>query len=318
MTLPVMQAWTPEMKRRYGREIVTFHHTLADSGLFTDAALARLLDAHPREHLDINTMAAPPPPGERWIAGDARGVSGADLVEAAHRGRIWMNARRAMLLHPDYRALFEAATAQFARQTGVRIFNAMGGILISAPKMGTFFHNDATETMLWHVRGVKRMHLFPATEAYLPEVHYEGHLLKENLSDLPYRPEMEAGATVTTLRPGDGLTWPLHWPHHVQNEDSFNVSVSIEYSTVSSAVTNGTYVTNGLVRRWTGWNTSTRRTPPALRPLLFAASRVLKRFAKPVDAPRAYPRAFDVSLDAPYCVQWRPGAGPAERVDAAA
>ena len=116
---------------------------------------------------------------------------------------------------------------------------------------------------------------------------------------------LEEGATVVTLAPGDGVTWPLHWPHHVRNADSFNVSVSIEYSTLESVLTNGTYVTNGLIRRWTGWNVSTRRTPAALRPLYFAASRLLRRFGPKADAPRAYPRRFDVNLAAPHCVQWR-------------
>jgi len=47
LDMQILDKWTPQEKRAYGSEIQTFSHKLADSGLFTDGALADLLNRHP-------------------------------------------------------------------------------------------------------------------------------------------------------------------------------------------------------------------------------------------------------------------------------
>ena len=68
--MTLLTPWTPSQKTAYRDGIVTFTHDLAGTGLFEDASLARLIDAHPRDMLDVCTMRRDPPPGEPWIAGD--------------------------------------------------------------------------------------------------------------------------------------------------------------------------------------------------------------------------------------------------------
>ena len=301
---------------RIGREIVRFNNRLAETGLFEDEALARLLDAHPRASLDICTMASPPRPDRRWVAGEANAMSGADLVEAVKRGRLWLNLRRAMNTHPDYRVVFDRLMAEFAQATGARVLDASGGILISAPNLGIFYPCDSTDTMLWHVRGEKTILVYPVEEAFIPEQAYEGVILKENLSDLPYRPELEAGATAVRLLPGDSVSWPLHGPHRVLNGDSFNVSVTIEFKTPQSTLTNGVFYTNGVLRRRFGLKPQSRKVPAALKPAYWAASKALRPLAPKTDALKNHGRGFDVRLDAPGCIDWRQGWGPDGRLDA--
>lgn len=317
MTATMMLDYPADGHRRRDRDILGFRHRLAETGLFTDEALARLLDNHPREHLDVLTMRPNPPPHERWIAGDAEGMSGADLIQAVRRGRLWLNVRRGMNLHPEYKRVFDALLAEYAGAARVKILSAKGGILLSGPRMGVFYHCDATETMLWHVRGQKTVHVYPDEETYLSELGLEGSLLKENLSDLPYRPEFEAAARQVVLNPGESAAWPLHSPHRVVNADNFNVSVTIEHTTIGSMVSNGVYVANGLLRRRFGLQPNSRAVPKALRPVYWAASHVLKRVIPlKVDAPKTLPRRFDVRLDAPHCIAWRDG--EAEAFDTAA
>ena len=318
MTSDLLPAWTPEAKRRHGREIVIFQHRLAETGLFEDEALIRLLEAHPRDALDVCTMKRNPPPNERWIGGEANGLSGAELLEAVRRGRLWLNLRRATTYNPEYRAMFERLIRDFSKETGERILTAMGGILISAPRCGIFYHCDSTETMLWHVRGVKTIHLYPAEDPYLSERAYEAALLKETLNDLPYSPEMEAGVTSVVLEPGMAVHWPLHGPHRVVNHDSLNVSISIEYTTPHSMLTNGVFYTNGILRRRFGLNPTSRTVPGVLKPAYWLASKALRRLAPTTNAPKNHARAFDVRLDAPDCIAWRPGFEPAEPMDRAA
>lgn len=290
-----------------------FRHRLAETGLFTDEALARLIDEQPRERLDVLTMRRNPPGGERWTAGEANGLSGAELVEAVKTGALWVSCRNAMELNPRYRPVFDQAMAEYGREVGTRILSASASILISGPEMGIFFHADAADTMLWHLRGQKTMLIYPPTEDFISGAAMESILLKENLSDAPYHEAMDDAATRVVFQPGDAAAWPLHAPHRVLNGDSLNVSISVEYTTPTSAMTNGAFYAKGWLRRRLGLDLGpSRSTPEALKPLFWAASkplRLIERGRKTVE--NSHPRCFDVDLSAPDCIRWREGYGPA-------
>ncbi len=312
MTQTLLRDWTPESRKSYGKEIVRFRHGLADTGLFSDEALAALIDRHPLAARDVCTMKKNPPPGETWIAGQADGLSGAEIVEAVRRGALWVSCRGAMVAHPEYKAVMDRMMGEFSRATGMPILSATASVLISGPRMGIFFHCDPAETMLWHVRGTKTINIYPRTDDYITERALEAILLKENLSDAPWRDWMADGATPVELHAGEAVAWPLHGPHNVINGDDLNVSVSIEYTTPASALTNGVFYANGVARRKLGLSPTSRTTPDFLKPAYWAAAKALKKFAPPKhNAEKAHVRQFDVDLSAPDCIRWRKGFGPA-------
>jgi hypothetical protein len=311
MNAPLITGLEPQDKVRIGQEIVRFNHRLAETGLFTDEALARLIDEHPRRELTVCTMAQNPPPDQTWIAGDANDLSGAQLVEAARRGALWVSPRSAMTKSPRYRAVFDKAMADFAKATGLHILTADAAVLLSGPKMGIFFHVDPAETMLWHVRGTKTIYVYPPKEEHVTEQALEAILLKETLSDLPYRAEMEAGVAPVALQPGEAAFWPMHSPHRVINGDNLNVSVSVEFSTPRSMLTNGVFYTNGVLRRRLGMKPVSRTIPDVLKPAYWAVAKSLRILApSKSNIERDHTRQFDVDLSAPGCVRWREGFGP--------
>jgi hypothetical protein len=299
-------------------EIVLFNHRLAETGLFTDEALAQLLDEYPRDQVTICTMRENPPPAERWTAGDADGLSGAELVEAARRGRLWISPRTAMTDHPKYRAVFDKVMAEFAKETGVQVLRGSAAILISSARMGVFLHVDAAETMLWHVRGEKTMYVYPPKEELISERSLEAILLKETLSDLPYQPWMEDEAIAVALKPGEAVSWPIHSPHRVVNGDNTNVSVSVEYTTRRSMLKNGVLQLNGRLRRDLGLNPRADAVPEVLKPAYWLANKAWQKLAPPKqNALASHSRQFDVDLSAPNCIRWKPGFGPQVMKEAA-
>ena len=307
MLLPEL---SPEQRGRAGREIVKFRHRLEETGLFTDAALARLIDETPREMLTVCTMRENPPANETWIAGEAGDLSGAELVAAARTGKLWFSPRSAMTRHPRYARVFQRLMDEFAAETGIRVLSADAAVLISSPRMGIFFHVDPAETMLMHVRGHKTLHVYPPTPEAVSEQALEAILLKETLSDLPYDPAMEAEAAHVALAPGETLYWPLHSPHRVTNGDDLNVSVSVEFSSPRSRLQNGVFYTNGVLRRRLGIRPRSRGTPEILHPAYLAAAKLLKTVVPAGTVERDHARRFDVDLSAPDCIRWREGLRP--------
>src|SRR5690606_30490170 len=92
-----------------------------------------------------------------------------------------------------------------------------GQLILSAPNAKVPFHADAPGVVLFHMRGRKRIWIYPADEAHMPQQLMEDIVLKQQTEDLPYRRDMDAAAQIVDLEPGMAATWPLHAPHRVEN-----------------------------------------------------------------------------------------------------
>jgi len=259
----MLKDWSTDHTVRFQKDIMTFKHGLAETDLFTDEALIALLEKHPKNMLDVCTMSDPNHPvyPNKMRTGDFRDVDGKTLLDAAKAGAVWMNVRRAMNLHPEYKVVLDKMYGGIAEETGNKAYNANGGILISSPVAKVPYHFDKTETILWHVRGKKRIYLYPETEKFIPDHAYEATLLTELEDDLPYVKEFDKDAKMFDLEEGQAITWPLNSPHRVDNT-AFCVSVTTEYSTRESGMKNSAMITNATLRHKFGFDTSYRDTSP--------------------------------------------------------
>ena len=249
--------WTDAKTAAFQKEIMGFSHNLSATGLFTDEALIDLLERHPSDKMDVCTMSAPNHPvyPNKFRTGDFRDVPGKTLLDAAKAGRLWVNLREAMNVHPDYKRALDAMYGELAENTNNEAFNPRGGILISSPVARVPYHFDKTETILWHVRGKKRVYLYPLTQKFISDSAYEEVISNSLDDDLPYNIDFEADAEVIDLAEGTALTWPLNSPHRVDNQ-SFCVSVTTEYSTRQSGMKNAAMLTNAMLRQRFGMNPS--------------------------------------------------------------
>ena len=247
--MSMLTDWTVEHSRRFQKEIMTFGHDLSSSGLFSDEALIALLRKHPSEQLDVCSMSdnADPRFPNEFLTGDFRNVEPEVLLDAAKAGRIWINVRKGMNLHPEYNELLSQMYGGIAERVGGKTYNANGGILISSPISQTPYHFDKTETILWHVRGGKRIYIYPLTEEFIADKDYEAIITNDLVDDLPYDKSFDDAAKVFDLQPGQAISWPLNSPHRVDNT-SFCVSVTTEYSTRESAIKNANMIANAALR----------------------------------------------------------------------
>lgn len=248
--MDIIKNWMPRDRREYGKTIQTFEHTLAESGLFTDDALAELIDRYPTDKIDVCTMSDDPLYPHKHCTVDFRGFSGAQIIEAAKTGDIWINIREAMNLDPAYKDLLDATYLELEKCTGRDRLrrNCRGGILISSPSAKVPYHCDPTMTLLWHIRGRKRVFVYPATSKFLPDKAYEAIVLGEQDQDVPYKSEFENSAQVFDLADNTLVAWPHTSPHRVENQ-GYCISMVMEFSSKTSAFRNSVMYTNGLLRR---------------------------------------------------------------------
>jgi hypothetical protein len=295
MSAALIPAWRPEDALRFGKSPIKFRHAFGASGLFDDEALAELLDRYPADLFDINLFSFDRD-GQMSLRAGARGtISGREVLQGVKEGRLWLQLRAVQANDAAIGALITRAFEGISDQVpGFKPVNLTGQLIISAPQAKVPFHADAPGVVLFHIRGRKRLWVYPADERHVSQRSMEAIMLKAQTEDLPYSLAMDAGAEVVDLDPGEALSWPLHAPHRVENLDAFNVSLSVDYQTWASRILNGAHYTNGLMRKAGLPVAPMSRTPSPARLALWAASLGLKRLNLVPDKVKAIERSFEL------------------------
>ena len=241
--------WTEDMSAVFRKTVFTFSHDLAATNLFTDETLIKLIKKHPSELTDVCTMSTGTDTRypNKLRTGDFRDCSAEELFATAKTGKVWINLRKAMNVHPDYSLVLDQMYGDIAKHTGKKPFNANGGILITSPVARTPYHFDKTETILWHVRGPKRIFFYPVEDKFISDESYEEAVTNMLEDDLPYDPSFDKDATIIDLKEGQAVSWPLSAPHRVDNH-GFCVSVTTEFSSKESALKNAAMIANATLR----------------------------------------------------------------------
>lgn len=300
MTDRLIPAFEAGQRADFGRKPITYAHRLLETGLFEDEALARQLERHPAELFDINIFHYDADDQAMLQTGTKGRRGGAALLEAARAGRMWIQMRRIQDHWPELAAVMRQTFADLSAQVpGFKPVQVTGQLILSAPSAKVPFHADPPGVTLFHLRGEKRIWIYPVDEAHMPSRSMENIVLEQQTEDLPYHRAMDANAEVFDLKPGMAVAWPLHAPHRIENQGSFNVSLSCDYQTWRSRMTNGAHYANGVLRRWGAPVLPADRAPAAARAALWGASLGLRRLGVVRTRLESYERTFELGDEPP-------------------
>ena len=277
----IITDWTAQKASALGHETLTYAHALHERPMFSDEALAAVLDRYPRESLGVYTMGEDLMDWRSWRRGEADGLSGDKLMEAMTSGRLWLNLRYTNEHLPEYAKLCAEMCGELEqRAPGLRTFRRDLGLLISSPKAQVFYHLDVPLVSLWQIRGAKTIWFYPRQEPYVPDEHIERMVMRETEGQCAFRPEWDGAAEAIELLPGAAVAWPQNVPHRVANADVVNVSLSLEYMTPAALFRANLFYANALLRRRLGVRprVQSRPVPTALAKL--ALARAVKLAAK--------------------------------------
>lgn len=246
--------WSNQKFDAFGSQPIVARHGLDEHEILTDEILIDLLDRYPRNRLQAWTMGTDPCRREEWQAVDTAGVSGADLLAAVKVGRLWYNILRLDLVDPQYRSIIDQLYGEMQRACpGFTPLSAVGTLLLSSPRAQVYYHADGPPTTLFHIRGHKRMWIYPAGDTrFVSQELMEDIFGSAMDEEVPYSPEFDKHAEVFDLGPGDMVWWTQNAPHRIENLDSFNVSLSTRYQTAESERRKLLYNANRFFRRRLG------------------------------------------------------------------
>jgi hypothetical protein len=234
-----------------GAEVVAAKHNLHELNLFSDDGLVNFLERHPRHSLQAFTMGSDPTQYNEWYSVDTAGFSGRDILAAVARGRLWLNIHRVHLFHKEYRDLVDEIYGQLTSLCpAFRPLNRNATLIISSPQALVYYHADAQPNLLWHIRGKKRLWIYPAGDTSLIDQELmEDIFASFAYEEVPYKTEFDEKAAVFNVGPGDVLAWPQNSPHRVTNLEGLNVSLSTIHETADSDRRKLIYCANRLFRR---------------------------------------------------------------------
>ncbi|MAP93512.1 MAG: hypothetical protein CMK07_01060 [Ponticaulis sp.] len=304
MTKELLTDWDETKAKAFAKENIVAHHTAHERDMFDDDKLADLLDRYPRDAMGIYTMGVDPLDRGSFRAGNAKKLSGEDLLKAVHDGRIWINMRKCNESLPEIHDLTEELfEAMEANTPGLKTLKHDTSILISSPNAQVFYHCDVPLVALWQIRGVKNVWLYPPTSPYLNDYELETVVLKESEEEIDFKLDFDRGALKVRLEPGMVATWPQNGPHRIVNEDMVNISLSCEFQTYQSLIRANAIYANGVLRRNFGLNPSIEKDGV----VGLHAKAVLARFFKLAKIRKAFayhiPRTFEVDLGSENAVR---------------
>ena len=205
MTLSLLADWTESDFQTLERGVLVARHRLAETGLFTDEALAKILDTHPAESLSISTMGHDTNRFE-WREGDRNGTPGDVLLELVRENHLWINCRKMLVHQPEYAKVINSVYDELeANQPGFQARDRTANLLISSPGALVHYHVDLPVNMLWHIRGTKRVWVYPHFDYRFIAPHVLEKVCSGELTeDVPY--DAEFRPVCTRLRRPAGRT----------------------------------------------------------------------------------------------------------------
>lgn len=288
-------------KDSFGEEILFAEHELHTRPQFTDEGLEQLFDQFPSEEIGLWTFHEHSDEYRPPVRGTAVGVKSADIIEAVKKGHIWINLRDCNRHIASMQDLADEIFGSISGHFGQKTMKEDVGLLISSPNVTVNYHLDIPFVCLVHLRGEKRIWLYPDDEMHAPSEHIQNVILKLSEEELPYQSSYEAQAQAFDLTPGMALTWPQSAPHRIQNANSMNVSLSCEYMTLPGLIKTNAMYTNGLMRTKLGLNPPRARDLNASTYAKMAAARLLKVMTPPKKETKITPPSFKIDLATETC-----------------
>jgi len=285
-TDPILPDFKPEHGALWGQHPICAPHVAHQSPLFSDDALASLIENYPRPHYDLLHMAEQGTGHlASWREGDLGRASGQSVLDAIARGRLWLNLRRVHEVDPRYNDLLEGIFDELRQKVpGFSPWKLNLGILISSPGAQVYYHADVPGQSLWQIRGRKRVRVYPNRAPFLPEDQIEGVVLNVTEAEIDFQPWFDDYAHTHILEPGQMMHWPVNAPHRVENLDCINISFTTEHWTNDIRNLYAVRYANGILRTRLGL----KPPPPDTRGLRFWARAALAGAVKKSGLMKAY------------------------------
>lgn len=261
---------------KFSREPFLIGHSLCSHPLFNLDRLLELSRSLPEECVEYN--AGEIPTSIEHSQTPRNGLSVDETIRRIAECKSWM-VLKYVERDPAYQSLLNDCLAEIrphSEKVAPGMCQAQAFIFLTSPGSVTPLHIDPEHNFLLQIRGSKTVHLYDGRDrSVLPELQLE-HFYSSRGRNMQYDERLEEHSWTFDLQPGQGLHFPVTYPHWVKNGNEVSISFSITFRTPDLDRRQALYAINDRLRRW-----KLKPTPINQRPwrdaLLFNAFRTARR-----------------------------------------
>jgi len=273
---PLLSIEPKEFAQKFSQEPFRIRHRLNDHPLFQMERLLKLSQSLPSCCIEYN--AGQIPMSMEHAQTPMNGLSAGETIRRISECKSWL-VLKYVERDPEYAALLQQCLDEvkaYSDAIAPGMCSGQAFIFITSPGSVTPYHIDPEHNFLLQVRGGKRVHLYDGrVKSLLTEENLE-RFYSDRGRNIPFQPEFDQHSWVNELQPGDGLHFPVTYPHWVQNLDEVSVSFSMTFRTPDLDRRRAIYQIHDRLRRW-GLSPNQVGTHPLRDSVLFNGFRVLRR-----------------------------------------
>jgi hypothetical protein len=234
----------------FSRRPFLIGHRLSEHPLFELDRLVQLARTLPESHIEYN--AGNLPVNQDQALTPRNGLSAEETVRRIRDCKSWM-VLKWVETDPEYRGLLEACLDEVRPHTepiapGMRFPQAF--VFVTSPGSVTPYHMDPEHNFLLQIRGSKQVRLFDGNDpAILSHEELETFYARQ-VRNMTLRDENRERCWTFDLQPGEGLHFPVTFPHWVQNGSEVSVSFSITFRTPDLDRRRMVHQFNHSLRKW--------------------------------------------------------------------
>jgi hypothetical protein len=246
-----------EFAAHFTRQPFLVRHRLATHPLFEVERLLALSRRLPESCIEYN--AGELPVSIEHSETPMNGLSAEETIRRIAECKSWM-VLKYVEQDAEYGELLAQCLAEVrphSEPIAPGMCGAQAFIFLTSPRSVTPYHIDPEHNFLLQVRGSKTVHLYDGRDRRLLTEEQLENFYTDRGRNMPFEPWFDEKSWVNEIGPGDGLHFPVTYPHWVQNGEEVSISFSITFRTPDLDRRRTLYRLNADLRR-RGWR------PPAV------------------------------------------------------
>lgn len=237
-----------EFEQKFSQEPFLIEHSLCDHPLFEMDRLLELVRTLPEECIEYNA-------GDIDISLEhaltpRNGLSPEETVRRIEECRSWI-VLKYVERHPEFRVLLDECLDELRPYTdGITpgMCQPQAFVFVTSPGSVTPYHIDPEHNFLLQIKGSKEVHQLDGRDRKILSDEQLEQFYLDRGRNLPLNRDYENAGWVFDLQSGQGLHFPVTYPHWVKNGNAVSVSFSITFRTPDLDKRRALYQMNGLLR----------------------------------------------------------------------
>ena len=238
-----------EFRSHFSREPFLIQHTLNDHPLFQMDRLLELVKSLPEKSIEYNAGKIPVSVSHDQTP--RNGLSAEETVRRIAECESWL-VLKYIEQDPAYAELLEQCLAQvrpLSEPIAPGMMKPHAFVFITSPGSVTPLHVDPEHNFLLQIRGQKTVRMFDGNNPDFVTHEELENFYCDRGRNLVLKEENRDRGWKFQLPAGQGLHFPVTFPHWVENSDEISISFSITFRTPDPDRRRALYRTNDRLRK---------------------------------------------------------------------